>query len=103
METRKSAKQDPVTLGRRFAVRRLHQALENWAPEIVERLHRHATSLARIARIGFELAEQATEAIRRGSAASQTETEYWNQTQQAADVQMQSEGRNKGKARGSHR
>ncbi len=100
-ETRETERQDQFTLGRRFAVHRLSEALESWAPGMVERLHHHTVILTRIVRSGFEVAEQMADVIRWRGAAGRAETEYWQRMQREAN--SQSDGQNQTRTRGSRR
>ena len=69
-------------LRERMLSRRVAQALEEMLPGLAAQLHRHGGALARVARIGAEVAELLARVARRPLVNRQAEAEFWHKVGQ---------------------
>ncbi|MBU6418754.1 MAG: AAA family ATPase [Proteobacteria bacterium] len=77
MEARASARESPSVLNVRFMDQRVHRALEDRLPGLVERLSRYSETLARVVRTGAAIVDGLRRIDLRRNITQTNETEYW--------------------------
>lgn len=84
-EARGGGLEQASMLRERMLSRRVAQALEEMLPGLAAQLRRHGGALARIARMGAEVAELLASLAHRQSAGRQSDVEFWRELGQRAD------------------
>ncbi|WP_235705701.1 hypothetical protein [Acidiphilium iwatense] len=81
-EARGAAREQPSMLAERLMSRRIARAFEENLPGLAAQLRRHGGTLARVARIGADVAELLAGVARRPLVNRQSEAEFWRQVGQ---------------------
>jgi len=84
-EARGAARESQSMLLERLMSHRIARAFEEKLPGLVEQLRRHGGALARVARIGADMAERLASVARRQLVSRQSDVEFWRQVGQRAE------------------